>query len=354
MQKRILFFAAFCVVFILILLTFPMGSYGQSDCSSFQCPSGKSCAREDCGPCHSGNFAVTCVCGGSGCSTHNGTCSSSTDCSSCCQPSGGQNHCVFVGCTGQNCPPDFSPQVARVLIPASEGQLLNVSLSRSSPCIGLPHQVDRPSCENCTAHAIDLGPKTNGQVATLLVPRDVPLDFSAVKMDFRDSGIQGGSYVVRNNSGAGLVTPVTSWSFEGNNPASGGPHATDVIDSWVADAAFLAPGSEAPEEIRFLVHPHSGEAIRRVTGTVIYAEFDDGTRLGPGVGTMGLKLRSRRINTLAAYKELLSKIQSGSDYKAIATYLQTTPALSWLNTVHGGEGLNGLVVEITKPRHLAP
>ncbi len=57
---------------------------------------------------------------------------------------------------------------------------------------------------------------------------------------------------------------------------------------------------------------------------------------------------------LAAYKELLNMIQSGADYKAIATYLQTTPSLAWLNSAHGSEGLKGFVAEITKPRRLAP
>lgn len=83
------------------------------------------------------------------------------------------------------------------------------------------------------------------------------------------------------------------------------------------------------------------------------AEFDDGTRVGPGVNTTGLTLRSERINILAAYKDLLNKIQSGADYKAIAIYLHTTPALRVLASEHGGESVDGLVAQITKPRHLA-
>jgi len=172
------------------------------------------------------------------------------------------------------------------------------------------------------------------------------LDFSALQIELRDDGIHGGSYVLRNNSGAGLVTLVTSWSFEGN---SGTPHATDVIDSWASDSAFLAPGSEASEDLRFLVLPHSGEVIRRVTGTVLYAEFDDGNRLGLGVNTIGPNLQSQRTEMLAAYKQLLDMIQSGSDYKAIATYLQTTPGLRWLNDTYGSKGLDAMVLRSANP-----
>jgi len=172
------------------------------------------------------------------------------------------------------------------------------------------------------------------------------LDFSALQIELRDDGIHGGSYVLRNNSGAGLVTLVTSWSFEGN---SGTPHATDVIDSWASDSAFLAPGSEASEDLRFLVLPHSGEVIRRVTSTVLYAEFDDGNRLGLGVNTIGPNLQSQRTEMLAAYKQLLDMIQSGSDYKAIATYLQTTPGLRWLNDTYGSKGLDAMVLRSANP-----
>jgi hypothetical protein len=342
LHKWVLLSALFCAA--VILLMFPMVSYGQCP---FQCPTGAVCGCTNCGPCNSGNFSVGCVCQGSGCTAHNGTCGNPTDCAFCCQ--GG--HCSYTPCTGQVCPPNTSP-TARVLSPASGARFLNVSLSRDSLCANpVPAQVEQLKCDDCTVHAINLGPKSNGQNATLLVPRDVPLDFSALQIDLRDDGIHGGSYVLRNNSGAGLVTLVTSWSFEGK---SGVAHATDVIDLWASDAAFLAPGSEAPEDLRFLVLPHSGEVIGRVTGTVLYAEFDDGTRSGPGVSTIGPNLRLQRTRILAAYKELLNMIQSGSDSKTIATYLQTTPGLRWLNSAHGSEGLNGLVAEITKPRRLAP
>ena len=348
-QRRIVFSTVFCAAFVLLML--PMWTYAQCN---FQCPTGCSCGCTNCGACNSGNFYVGCVCCGAGCTVHNGTCSNPTDCAGCCQTVNGRQHCNYQACPGQICPPDTAPQQAHVPNPASNGRLLNVSLSRSSRCDNpFAGQVDEPKCDDCTVRAIGLGPKSKGQNATLLVPRDIPLDFSALQIDLKDDGIHGGSYVLRNISGVGLVTLVTWWSFEGNDPASG-PHSTDVIDSWASDAAFLAPGSEAREDLRFLVLPQSGEVIRRATGTVVYAEFDDGTRLGPGARTIGPSLRSQRTKMLAAYNELLNMIQSGTDYEAIATYLQTTPAVAWLNATHGSEGLKGLVAEITKPRRLAP
>lgn len=352
-QRRIVFSAALYTAVILLL--FPLFTNGQgSGCPN--CPQNCVCPCEACGPCNAGQFWVSCTCCGAGCSTNSGVCSVGTDCTYCCQPSGGKLHCTYVGCAGQSCPGSYGPEQARGSTRASEVRLLNVALPASRPCNNpLSGQVEQPKCDNCTAHVINLGPNANGQMATLLAPRDVPLDFSALQMNLGESGgIQGGSYLLRNNSGAGLVTLVTSWNFEGINPASGGPNATDIIDSWASDAAFLAPGSEALEEIRFEIHTHSGEVVRRLTGTVVYAEFDDGTRVGPAAGTTAPRLREQRLKMLAAYKELLQMIQSGSDLKEIATYIQERPSLTWLNAVHGGEGLKGFVAEITKPRHLAP
>ncbi len=321
LQRRIVLSTLLCGA--IVLLTLPLRTNAQCN---FNCPPGDTCACTNCGACNSGNFSVGCVCSGAGCTVHDGTCSSTNDCAFCCQVVNGKNHCNYVPCTGQVCLPSFAP---------------------------LQAQAGEPKCDDCIVRAINLGPKNNGQSANLLIPSDIPLDFSALQIDLRDDGIHGGSYVLRNTSGAGLVTLVTWWSFEGNNPAKG-PHATDVMDSWASDAAFLARGSEEREDVRFLVLPQSGEAIRGVTGIVVYAEFDDGTRLGPGVSTIAPSLSSQRTKMLAAYNELLHMIQSGADDKAIAKYLQTTPALDWLIATHGGEGLKGFVAEITKPRRLAP
>jgi len=347
-QKGNLRSAAFCVV--LILLGFSMLAEGQTSCSNYTCPQGMACACEDCGLCNSGAFVVSCMCRRP-CDTHDGTCGAMSNCSSCCYwGTDKRYHCQYVGCTGQSCPSGYAPEQASASNAKPDGKLLNVAASTAPSC---NFQTEQLKCENCTAYNVDLGLIGNPPQATLFVPGDVPLSFSAIRVNFKDNGIHGGSYVVRNNSGAGLVTLIVLWSFEGNTSASNGPHATGVTDSWPSDSAFLGPGSETVEEISVQVLPKPGEFLRRVTGTVIYAEFDDGTRVGPGVGSTGVWLRSQRVSMLAEYKEVLKKIQSGSSEKEIAIYIQKTPALHYLRDAHF-ESAKRLTAEITKSRHLIP
>lgn len=348
-RKGTLFDAVFCAASILFIL--PIVAHGQTSCNNYNCPQGMACACEDCGRCNSGAFVVTCMCRRP-CDTHDGSCGGMSDCSSCCYWGADKHyHCQYVGCTGQSCPGGFAiSQHAGTPNHELDGKLLNVSASPSPSC---NDRMETPRCENCTAYTIDLGPIGNTPQAALLVPTDVPLSFSALRLNFKDNGVHGGSYVVRNSSGAGLVTLVILWNFVGNAPASVGAHATDVNDSWPSDVPFLGPGSEMTERISVQVLPKSGELLRQVTGTVVYAEFDDGTRVGPGVGSTGVWLRSQRISMLAAYKELLKKIQSGSDEKEVAIYIQKTPALHYLRDAHI-ESIKALTAEITRPRQLNP
>jgi hypothetical protein len=188
----------------------------------------------------------------------------------------------------------------------------------------------------------------------LLIPREIPLDFSNVRLNSENGGIRGGSYLVSNNSRSGLVTLITFWRFQGDGPGPQEVTVTDVTDSWATDTAFLASGGEQQGDLNFHVFSPSDQKVRRVVGTVVYAEFEDGTRLGPGVGTFAPRLRSGREKTLSAYKQLLEKIQSGTRSEELERYMQSTPGLNWMKFVRAEAGWDGVVAEIIKPRRLTP
>ncbi len=329
----------------------------QSSCKDFACPAGYVCACEDCGVCNSGSFIVICACkpvpGKVICSVTNGDCSATTACNRCCSTSSGGTHCTYTGCTGQLCPPNTSPVLGALnawLLPAS----VSYSDREAAACADPSPQLLAQACRNCESRAVDLGPEANGEVAQLLIPKDIPVDFQAVRLNFRNGGVLGGSYTLRNNSRSGLVTLVTLWTFQGSDPKSPGTTATDVIDSWVTDSAFLGPGDEKEEELNMGVLANGSLSVHRVAGTVVYAEFEDGTKVGPGVSSFGPRLRSERQKVLRAYKDLLDKIQSGASNDEVGQYMQTRDEFRWLISMRGQNGLDWLVAEITKTRHLTP
>src|SRR5947199_260371 len=118
------------------------------------------------------------------------------------------------------------------------------SLFASNECANPAAHLEAPSCEACASQTIDLGPASNGEIAELLVPPRLPVDFSRVHLNLQNGAIRGGSYTVRNNSQSGLVTLVTLWRFQGDGPGSPQATATDVIDSWASDSPFLIPQGE--------------------------------------------------------------------------------------------------------------
>jgi hypothetical protein len=211
------------------------------------------------------------------------------------------------------------------------------------------------ACRNCESRAVDQGPEASGQVAELRIPKDMHLNFESVRLNLRSGGILGGSYTLRNNSSLGLVTLITLWTFQGIDAKSPLTSATDIIDSWATDSVFLGPGDKKEEALHdFGVLSKGSLSVHRVIGTAVYAEFDDGTKVGPGISTFGPRLRSEREKVLRAYKDLLAKIQSGASNEEVGVYMQTRNEFRSINSMRGQNGLDWIVAEITKTRHLAP
>ena len=204
-------------------------------------------------------------------------------------------------------------------------------------------------CDGCISKVIDLGPQAIGATAELLIPCNVPLDFSEIHVKYLpNGGIQRSGYVVRNDSQWGLVCLMVSWQTHIDDPDAPPSPGIDYISSWETGHAFLAPG--ASENVQFDSHflPDKGHAVRRVTGIVAYAEFDDGTRLGPGVATLYPGLHARREKLLNDYQALLAMIRAGKPDPELDAYVQTTRGLEWLDAIRAQKGWNGVAAEISK------
>jgi hypothetical protein len=205
------------------------------------------------------------------------------------------------------------------------------------------------SCEECVPQPIDLGPQAKGVTAEFYVPPDVPLEFPEVHLNYLpNGGIQGGFYVVRNDSKAGLVSLTTSWFIHVDNPNAPPAPAGQCSSFWASGHAFLAPGASENEHLGFGLIPYKGHAVVRVTGIVIYAEFEDGTRLGPGVAKLYPALHARREKLLNDYHTLLTMIRAGKPDTELEAYVQTTRGLEGLELVRARKGWDGVAAEISK------
>jgi hypothetical protein len=289
------------------------------------------------------------------CDTTPGSCSYD-QCNQCCTEfPDGSAQCFYSGCPGYSCPQSPSAPLSNVTPELEHRAHVAGPEHGASRLGGAPVQLSASNCEGCASRPIDFGPETLGVTGELLIPPDVPLDYSALRLHLRSNGaVSAGSYTLKNSSRLGLVTVVTRWQFRGENPGSAPATSTQVIDSWQSDRAFLAPAAQQVENFSLFVRTPQGERVQGVVATVVYAEFEDGTRVGPEATTMGANLRSQRQRILAAYHDLLERIRAGVPDRDLEEYIQTTHGIKWLTLVREKEGWAGVVAEISKPRHLKP
>jgi len=90
----------------------------------------------------------------------------------------------------------------------------------------------------------------------------------------------------------------------------------------------------------------------RITGVVTYAEFEDGTKAGSGVGTLEPQIRTRRVEILNDYRHRLDMIHAGVSNDQIEQYIQATPRLKGLELVRARKGWDGVAAELSKRLHL--
>jgi hypothetical protein len=182
------------------------------------------------------------------------------------------------------------------------------------------------------------------------IPGGIPVSVSQVEASAADDTLAVRSYRVANHARAGLVTLVTMWRFDGfksEQPA----WALSISDSWELDTAFLPPQSDGDALATVAVR---GAPVSQTVATVVYAEFDDGTRVGPLKDHFHGLLRCDRMNLVAKYQELLAYYSSGASVADLEQRLMTTPGLHRLKTLHATGGMDAVLGELQKARTLAP
>jgi hypothetical protein len=152
------------------------------------------------------------------------------------------------------------------------------------------------------------------------VPADIPLHIVNFKFDASPSSMTAFHYDIQNAAGQGLVAVEVRW--ETQLAGKSGVVVTNRDDRWLSGQ--LATGlSERFQVTNVPNHTPSTNAAQAsaatqplsgITGTVTYAEFEDGTRVGSDAATVGKEIDAARRTAVAAYAKLLDTFNaSGSE-----------------------------------------
>jgi len=159
-------------------------------------------------------------------------------------------------------------------------------------------------------------------------------------------------FLIRNNGKKGLVTATISATYIA---ANGDTHSvTHEADSWDRDLAFAASGRTVEVPLSTRVSHPSG--IASVTLETIYAEFDDGTRVGSAAETgYGGCLMVSREKTLDVFANAVRTYEAeGRSRQTLDRLVQDTPELKWLSFLLVRKGPEAVIAELKKPRQLRP
>ncbi len=299
-------------------------------CRTFQCPAGNVCGCIDCSVCNSGSFALACMChpvqGQVTCTVISGDCPS--QCASCKSVSTSQTCTSYSGCPGMTC--GIGGCTGPAGAPVAASPLVQVT-----------------SCVNCFTTAIP--DSTSTTIVHFQIPADMPIAVSEVAAGWENGVFSFHSYHITNTARAGLITLVVVWNFENLK----GQHvvATTVTDSWDLDAAFVSSRTDADVLAALAIR---GGSVSQAVATVVYAEFDDGSRIGPLKDHFHGLLECQRKDLLAKHQSLLAYFASGASISDVKKRLVTTPGLDRLRMVHATSGMDAVLLELQKTRKLNP
>jgi hypothetical protein len=208
---------------------------------------------------------------------------------------------------------------------------------------------ERP-CLNCAGRVIP--PNGRSPAIELQYPDDIPVEVTAVEADSTlDGTARGSSYRVRNNSASGLVTLVTAFTFEGAEGERSRITIMSEADSWHRDAAFVDAGSEQWITAAFAIR---GRSPGRLTVRPLYAEFDDGRRLGPMADTYAKCLRIAREKLLRDYANLVQVYERGGVRSLDRALQGDSIAVAWLGLLKAESGIDSVTEQLTRVRRLQP
>jgi hypothetical protein len=178
----------------------------------------------------------------------------------------------------------------------------------------------------------------------IMASPDVPVEVTSFASP---TGLSSpGSYSIRNSSSAGLVTLVLRLTFVSNK----GERISKIqtVDSWDRDRAFLDSGKDSDFPLQLGVNGF----LREVEVLPVYAEFDDGSRMGPAAQTLRPCFLGEREAVLKHVEEARSAFRSGGK-SALFLAIQK-PDLAWLQVMWSERGLTAVVAELEKNRRLRP
>ncbi len=264
---------------------------------SMQLASAQCSATQNCALCN-GSGTVSCTAtGGAGCTTD---CANGCPGASCCTQCPKGTHCNEACCTvsGATASPNtfcnFTPVDAvawvrprQKLLPASYGRLeANRGATQSLP-------VQLPRVRTAT-------------------PADIPVQISGVRPEMSSTGhLKTIHYTLANDGSAPLIAWRVIWAiYTGGRTDKPTLMVADRSDYWYGGASdVIASGASGQSWVCA-----AGSASAKVTllrGYLDYAEFADGSRVGPAVAKVFPELEHRRAVRLAIYRQALEAYSSG-------------------------------------------
>lgn len=132
------------------------------------------------------------------------------------------------------------------------------------------------------------------------IPPQFGLALEDISLTASPAGLKSGSFSVRNERDSSLLAYQLSWTFYSGDRVVGAQFPME--DAWI-DGGVPAGGTS-----QFWVSGFAGVPVLPVTKAVVaalYAEYADGTRLGPKSSSLFATLTASRRTTVATYGRLL-------------------------------------------------
>ena len=190
-------------------------------------------------------------------------------------------------------------------------------------------------------------------VLDLNVPPEIPLHIVNFRFDPSPGGMLAFHYDVQNASGQGLVALEVRWQAYSGDTATNDVANRD--DRWLS--GMVPVGGSARFQVTN-VPSSAAQPVNRLTGTIAYAEFEDGTRVGTKVARVGRQITRGRKTTVAAYQKLLDTFNTdGPDALVQALKQQnatsgqdaaTQAATAHLVGLLADQGVDAVVLELRR------
>jgi hypothetical protein len=200
---------------------------------------------------------------------------------------------------------------------------------------------------------------SGARVQVEAAPSDTPLLITNMREQYGSNGLlQHIDYMLVNGGSQKLTGAQISWSLKFANGST--PRVVQYTDYWSGETGPLAVGASDPLEVAGLrVAGKSGAPevlLTSATATITYAEFEDGTRLGPNAAAASSWFSSERHARLAAYRKLLDAYRAGGATALSAAFETASPADTQadrgsrrvVGEIYRTQGVAGAVAELQR------